>query len=469
MKQIVCITLIFIISCLYAGAQEYRGVVANNQREKILIDNFKHHVSTLSSREYGGRKPMTHGDTLSYTYILEQFKGMPNIEMLANGGLQRYAYSGFREVTADSTYMLLNGKRLRINKDYTPSLYSWKGGFSGKVIYAGKGMEKDYEGINVRDKIVMIEGEFDDNSFDDFLFDTGSAAEKAQVAGVVIIVKKLPKQESKWALSEKLLLVYVTPEVAGRLSKGASLDYYAKIEKGERGCIYSNNVVVRINAAAKANPNKECIVLGAHYDHLGNSIKNDTLKIMYGADDNASGVATMMEYARYFSNHRDLLKRDIICVAFGSEEARTIGSNYFVGNPIIPLSTIQAMFNFDMTGRMSNKTVEISGIDDVAGAFTQLSTLPNPEKLNLMLLMYKPASTDYTSFKQKNIPALSFSTGMHKDWHTYNDTEDKINYKGMRRLYDYVLPLISRFAFENVSMTPMNKEKQNNNIQTEQQ
>ena len=253
-------------------------------------------------------------------------------------------------------------------------------------------------------------------------------------------------QKTKWALSPNLLFVYVTPEIAERLGKGASLDYYAKIEKGKKECIYTDNVVVRINAPAEANPNRECVVIGAHYDHLGKYKKNDTLRIMYGADDNASGVATMIEYARYFSKHRELLKRDIICVAFGSEEARNIGSNYFVDNPLIPLSTIKAMFNFDMTGRMANNKVEINGIGDVAGAFA--------------LLMSKEGNTDYIPFKLKNIRALSFSTGMHKEWHTYKDTEDKINYRGMKRLYNYVLPLISRFAFENLTLTSIITGKQ---------
>ena len=461
MKQIDnCIALISILFSLTAGAQEHVAVTAVNPQDKMLIDNFKYHIKTLASSEYGGRGAMTHGDTLSYTYILEQFKGMSNIEMLADGGLQKYAYSGLREVTADSTYMLLNGKKLRINRDYTPSLFSWKGGFSGKVIYVGSGKEKDYKGKEVKDKIVMIEGEFDEDTFEDFLFDTGIAAENARVAGIVIIVKKLPVQKTKWALSPNSLFVYVTPEIAERLGKGASLDYYAKIEKGKKECIYTDNVVVRINAPAEANPNRECVVIGAHYDHLGKYKKNDTLRIMYGADDNASGVATMIEYARYFSKHRELLKRDIICVAFGSEEARNIGSNYFVDNPLIPLSTIKAMFNFDMTGRMANNKVEINGIGDVAGAFALLSTLPNPEKLNLMILMSKEGNTDYISFKLKNIPALSFSTGMHKEWHTYKDTEDKINYRGMKRLYNYVLPLISRFAFENLTLTSIINGKQ---------
>ena len=154
------------------------------------------------------------------------------------------------------------------------------------------------------------------------------------------------------------------------------------------------------------------------------------------------------ELGNYFAAHRHLLKRDVILVAFGAEERGLVGSSYFVNNLPVPQTSIKGMFNFDMTGRMVKNTLNIRGVGVVLEAFSQLSTLANPDLLNLYLIQSGQEGTDYASFNRKGIPAVSFSTGIHSDYHSPKDTEDLINYDGMQRVYHFVLPLISRFAFE---------------------
>lgn len=441
---------LFLLSVSSHAQQQTESINPN----QALLDKFKQHVVTLSSEEFAGRAPMTKGDTLAFTYILDQLKTMPNVELLGDKGLQTFGFAGLREYADDSTQMKINGKKLRINTDYTPSTYSWSGGFNGKVEYIGEGSPANFDTLDVKGKIVMIDHiQSTPEAYQDTLRKQIRAAEKAKVAGIVIATEELPTVEAVRYLSRTLSLVYVTPKTATLLKDGANVEYFAKIFGGKKKEKYTQNVVARIKAAPQHNPNNDCIVVGAHYDHMGITTKDGVTEINYGADDNATGIATLLELARYFSSHQDLLKRDIVFVAFGAEEWGLVGSTYFAEHPLVPLKSIKAMFNFDMTGRMEKNNLNIRGVGVVTEAFSHLSTLSNPNQLNLSLIMSGLEGTDYASFNRKGVPSMSFSTGIHKDYHSPLDTEDKINYDGMQRVYNFVLPLISRAAFEHTKFT----------------
>ena len=108
----------------------------------------------------------------------------------------------------------------------------------------------------------------------------------------------------------------------------------------------SRNVVGIIPGSDLA---KEYVVIGAHMDHLGAvKGKSGKLDIYNGADDNASGVAGLIEVARAFSKEMDGPRRTIVFIAFGSEEIGVLGSNYYVNNPLFPLDKIHIMINLDM-------------------------------------------------------------------------------------------------------------------------
>jgi aminopeptidase YwaD len=100
----------------------------------------------------------------------------------------------------------------------------------------------------------------------------------------------------------------------------------------------------------------EAIVIGAHYDHLGRggegSLAPREGEIHHGADDNASGVAGLLELARIFSSQQPRPRRTIVFIAFSGEEEGLIGSSYYVNHPVAPLANTVAMINMDMIGRM---------------------------------------------------------------------------------------------------------------------
>ena len=99
------------------------------------------------------------------------------------------------------------------------------------------------------------------------------------------------------------------------------------------------------------------IVIGAHYDHLGHGTfggslsKDDVGKIHNGADDNASGVAGLIELARYYSSNNIKENYNILFIAFSAEELGLVGSRYWTDNPTLSLENIHWMLNMDMIGR----------------------------------------------------------------------------------------------------------------------
>jgi hypothetical protein len=122
--------------------------------------------------------------------------------------------------------------------------------------------------------------------------------------------------------------------------------------------------VVGILEGTDAVLKNEAIVIGAHYDHLGKggmgSLAANSTAIHYGADDNASGVAAMLELARRFAAEKKN-RRTIVFVAFGGEEEGLLGSRFYVGNPVFPLDKTAAMVNLDMVGRLNENKLTVGG------------------------------------------------------------------------------------------------------------
>ncbi|MFM1829286.1 MAG: hypothetical protein RL624_1527 [Bacteroidota bacterium] len=195
------------------------------------------------------------------------------------------------------------------------------------------------------------------------------------------------------------------------------------------------------------NNAKNTIVVGAHYDHIGknehsnSSQPNATGMIHNGADDNASGVAMVMELANYFKNNEIIEKSNYIFICFSGEEDGIKGSNHFVENFNFIQNPISAMINFDMIGRLdTNNTLQIGG----AGTSPNFVDLIKNSNTNLQ---YKIDSSgigpsDHTSFYLKNIPVLFYSTGSHSDYHKPTDDEEKINYVGLEKIFNHSKNLI---------------------------
>ena len=199
-----------------------------------LQNRFKSHITYLASPELGGRVPMTAGDTLTVEYIKAQLSGIDGVELLGNG-MQEFGFAGLREVNADSTFFKLNGKTLKAGTDYAASPFSESGSFAGEVVYLHEAEVAALDSADRTDQIVLIDFTPSDTiSYNDQLFKLAVAAEKAKVAGMLLIQPDLTIPDSKSAISRRLKFAVVTPKTGDRLKKQAFVDYKALIENSNR-------------------------------------------------------------------------------------------------------------------------------------------------------------------------------------------------------------------------------------------
>jgi hypothetical protein len=209
---------------------------------------------------------------------------------------------------------------------------------------------------------------------------------------------------------------------------------------------------------------KEAIIIGAHYDHLGHggpgSLAANSTDIHHGADDNASGVAAIVEMARALAKEKNN-KRTIIFIAFGGEEEGLYGSQFYVNNPVFPLDKTIAMINLDMVGRLNENKLTVGGMG-TASEWKELVNNKNFEVFGPLSGKAKAISgdaqlgsavfslqlnddgfgpSDHSSFYGKKVPVLFFFTGTHNDYHKPTDTADKINYQGEANVMSFVMAI----------------------------
>lgn len=193
------------------------------------------------------------------------------------------------------------------------------------------------------------------------------------------------------------------------------------------------------------------VIIGAHYDHLGLGNDGSSLdpnpqnKIHNGADDNASGVAGVIELARYFQNNGKKENVNFLFLFFSGEEFGLFGSKYFTEHPTIDLSTVNYMINLDMVGRLNpeTKALSVSGTGTSPVWENLLKGLSN-DKVTIKTDSSGTGPSDHTSFYLKNIPVLHFFTGAHSDYHKPSDDADKINYEGEVEVLNIIVKVIEQ-------------------------
>ena len=191
------------------------------------------------------------------------------------------------------------------------------------------------------------------------------------------------------------------------------------------------------NGAAKT------IVVGAHYDHIGEGRQGSSLAensvgmIHNGADDNASGVAGLLELARIYATNSTTENYNFLFIAFGAEELGLLGSRHFVQHPTVDLSTIHWMLNMDMIGRLNKENgVSIIGYD-TSPQFEKIFATIDPSKFVKHYTGYEGrGGSDQTSFYEVNIPVLFFHTGGHPDYHRPTDDPDKVDYAALKQILE---------------------------------
>ena len=191
------------------------------------------------------------------------------------------------------------------------------------------------------------------------------------------------------------------------------------------------------------NNSSTTVVIGAHYDHLGYGGEGSLYKgepaVHNGADDNASGVAVLLDLANKIRGTK--LSKNYLFIAFSGEEMGLLGSNFFTKNPTLDLGGVSYMLNLDMVGRLrEDKTLSVSGTG-TSPIWPQVLNASNPG-FKLVLKESGVGPSDHTSFYLQDIPVLHFFTGQHEDYHKPSDDAEKLNYEGMRLISSYLLSLV---------------------------
>jgi hypothetical protein len=183
---------------------------------------------------------------------------------------------------------------------------------------------------------------------------------------------------------------------------------------------------------------EETIVIGAHYDHLGfgghGSRQPNQRAIHNGADDNASGVAVLIEIARDLARREKRLGRRVVFIAFSAEEWGLLGSRHYVDNPLFPIDETVAMLNLDMVGRLKGDQLWITGIATGQEFAETVDEINEEHGFKIGGIPRGYGGSDHAPFQRKNVPAVHVLTGLHGDFHKPTDDFEKTNVPGMRRI-----------------------------------
>jgi hypothetical protein len=193
----------------------------------------------------------------------------------------------------------------------------------------------------------------------------------------------------------------------------------------------------------------EAVIVGAHYDHLGlggfGSLDPDSNgKVHNGADDNASGVAMLIEIAQRLAIAPPA--RTVVFIAFSGEELGLLGSAYYVKQPVYPLSTTLAMINLDMVGRLRQKRLIVYGSRSAREFPKLLDSLNWYAGFDLKAQGDGYGPSDQSSFYAAGRPVLHFFTDLHEDYHRTTDDWQKINVEGFGQVATFVTGLVTALA-----------------------
>jgi hypothetical protein len=391
---------VFVLLLWSLGA---RGQSACELPLNMARENMMHHIGYLSSDELEGRYPGTEGAEKARQYIAQVLRENGALPAVSDDGSQWFTVARLASFPPDrnSAVPLKTGVAL---KNTFPHPRTTNGAASGKIKRVGYGIDaqdlgrNDFRNKRIAGKIAVIQAGTPDGKGPHGKFakhlDLDTRIDRAASAGAVGVVlvpgKKdnlLPEPFYKSTRPGRIPVV-VLPE--GTVPRGM-IELKAFVQ---RETAQAANVCGFVDHGAA-----KTLVLGAHYDHLGwgleHSLHRGEPAIHNGADDNASGVAVVLEAARLLKEWPTAKAFNYLIVGFSAEEDGLLGSQHFVANRPAEFKQLFGMLNFDMVGRM--------------------------EKGNPLVV-----SGTGTALECQGIPVLHFFTGAHGDYHRPSDDVEKI-------------------------------------------
>ena len=202
----------------------------------------------------------------------------------------------------------------------------------------------------------------------------------------------------------------------------------------------AGNNVVGVIRGNHPDLKDEYIVLGAHYDHLGWKLsKGDTI-VYNGADDNASGTASLIEIGRNLVERKAELGRSVILVAFDGEESGLVGSERFLSDSTVLPHQVRLMFSLDMIGMIAaHKGLDMKGVRLLEDSDYLVGELAQKYNLTITSANKKiEQRTDTAPFGKIGIPAVAPNTGTESPYHKPQDTPEKLDYEGLAQVANYM-------------------------------
>ena len=210
---------------------------------------------------------------------------------------------------------------------------------------------------------------------------------------------------------------------------------YFEVSEGEDGKSHRVANVVGYLPGGNAEFAGQSVVITAHYDHLGHGWPDahaeNRGEVHPGADDNASGVAVLIELAKQFAVDGSP-SRNVVFVAFTGEEAGRLGSRYYAtASQPFPSDQILGVINLDTVGRLGDKKISVFGSEtsrEWPHIFRGVSFVTGITSQSVAAGL---AASDQQSFIEVGIPAVQISSGANEDYHRPSDTMDRIDEAGL--------------------------------------
>ncbi len=441
--------------------------------EETPADRIAADVRWLADPAREGRGVGTKGLDAAGAYIEDRFRAL-GLEPGGDGSFRQPFEVRTGVAVAPTTRLSVGGAALPADS-FVPAGFSSSGKATGPLVLAGYGLRDtaagidDYAHLDVRGKIVVVRRFVPEGG----PYDTpekarraGDLRQKAWIARdrgaramlVVDLPARPPKAAPDWRAPEEAAIG--KPRAEGYSDAGIPVLFVKRaalaplVEKLEKkqavaaelevGLTFTTqpafNVVARLPGAAAATAKgRPTVIIGAHYDHLGygdhHSLAPDSHQPHLGADDNASGTASLLEAARQMTSaaRGRKLPVDVLFVAFSGEESGVLGSTQFTRSPPGHLATadVRAMLNLDMVGRLRDNKVTVFGADSAAEWKSLLEPACAAARVDCTAVDsggFGPS--DQMPFYAAGVPVVHFFTGTHADYHKPSDTADKINAAG---------------------------------------
>ena len=426
-------------------------------------------VKYLSSWEISGRLPGSEGYDKAAHFVAEYFK-LLKLKPVAGNGYYQHLHVEYNHIDAPVTLALVVNdsivKNFELGKNFVCRGFTGSSNFIAPVVFCGYGVTStennydDYAGIDVHDKVVLIfkpapKWKPNSASWGNLGFPRVKTTNAYKHGAVGVLFVSHPKDWQTAIIGsvfhgpgtqiENVPQLHIDISAANEFlkkRKKSVSDLQKLIDSTKTPASFNLNVLAKINVKAKYEKEKatknvigflegndpllkeEIVIVGAHLDHVGMQAG----KIYFpGANDNASGVACVLQIAKVFAHNKIKPKRSILFIAFASEEQGLFGSNKYISSPLFPLEKTVAMINFDCVG--IGDSIRVSGGKD----FPKLFQMAYQHRRKFNLLSSKTGrggGADANPFHKAKIPNLYFvTTNGYQYLHQTNDTVETLNGK----------------------------------------